>query len=746
MGAARSPLPADAGAVRTESAAELSAELAPTASWREAEEAQHFVQFYEHETVLLESVSAFIHNGVESGAAATVIATHAHLEEIKRQARAQGFDLATLRERQQLVMLDAGEALSKIMDRGVPQRSPFMEIVGSVIADARRRYPRVVVFTELAALLWRDGQQSAALQIEELWNMFAKRQTFTLFCAYPLQDCGSEAHQIPFEGICASHQQVIPAESYVTLPSRERLKHISQLQQKAHALERELHRRRSAERSLALLAAVVESSDDAIISKTPDGRILSWNAGAIRLFGYRPEEVIGKPITVIIPPECHQEEQHVLERLRRGERIEHFETVRVAKDGHHVQVSVTLSPVRDANGSVIGASKIARDITERRRADEALREADRRKDEFLAVLAHELRNPLAPVRYALAMSKKVGRTGEQQKRAEEIIDRQVEHMSRLLDDLLDVSRITRGKLELRKSWIELASIITAAVETARPVLDAKHHALSLELPQETVRIDADPVRMAQVFANLLINAAKYTDPGGRIQLRAWRDGQHVAVAVCDNGIGISPDMMSQLFTPFFQARSALERSEGGLGIGLALVRGLVTLHGGSVEARSEGPQRGSEFIVRLPSGAAVPQPQQAGVDSQAAPAVPSSPLRVIVADDNRDSAETCAALLQLCGHQVQIAHTGREALELAESLHPHAMLLDIGMPELDGYTLAGKIRGTAWGRGVTLIAITGWGQEDDKRRALAAGFNHHLTKPIDPNTLEALLHGVGASA
>ena len=738
-------MPADAGAARAESVADLSAELAPTANWRDAEEAQHFVQFYEHDTVLLESVSAFIRNGVESGAAAVVIATHAHLEEIKRQARAQGFDFTTVRERQQLVMLDATDALSKIMDRGLPQRRPFMEIVGSAIADARRRYPRVVVFAELAALLWRDGQHSAALQIEDLWNKFAQRQTFTLFCAYPLQDCGSEAHQIPFEGICASHMRVIPAESYVTLPSRERLKHISQLQQKAHALERELHRRRSAERSLALLAAVVESSDDAIISKTPDGRILSWNAGAIRLFGYRPEEVIGKPINVIIPPECHQEEQHVLERLRRGERIEHYETVRVAKDGHHVHVSVTLSPVRDANGSVIGASKIARDITERRRADEALREADRRKDEFLAVLAHELRNPLAPVRYALAMSKKVGRTGEQQRRAEEIIDRQVEHMSRLLDDLLDVSRITRGKLELRKSWIELASIITAAVETARPVLDAKHHVLSLDLPRESVRLEADPVRMAQVFANLLINAAKYTDPGGRIQLRAWRDGQQVVVAVSDNGIGISPDMMSRLFTPFFQASPALERSEGGLGIGLALVRGLVTLHGGTVEASSEGVHRGSEFIVRLPSGAAAPE--RAGVDSKAAPAAaPSSSLRVIVADDNRDSAETCAALLQLCVHPVQIAHTGREALELAERLHPHAMLLDIGMPELDGYTLAGKIRETPWGCGVTLIAITGWGQEDDKRRALAAGFNYHLTKPIDPNTLEALLHGVGASA
>src|SRR6266850_6114995 len=238
MGAARSPLPADAGTARAESVAELPAELAPTASWRDVEEAQHFVQFYEHETVLLESVGAFIRDGVESGAAAVLIATHAHLEEIKRQARAQGFDFTAVRERQQLVMLDAGEALAKIMDRGQPQRSRFMEIVGSAIADARRRYPRVVVFAELAALLWRDGLQAAALEIEELWNKIAKRQTFTLFCAYPLQDCGSEAHQIPFEGICACHMRVIPAESYVTLPGRERLKHISQLQQKAHALER----------------------------------------------------------------------------------------------------------------------------------------------------------------------------------------------------------------------------------------------------------------------------------------------------------------------------------------------------------------------------------------------------------------------------------------------------------------------------------------------------------------------------
>jgi len=289
---------------------------------------------------------------------------------------------------------------------------------------------------------------------------------------------------------------------------------------------------------------------------------------------YTAEEVIGKPITIIIPPSFMKKNTASWRSCKRGERIDHFETTRVTRDGRRIPISLSVSPVRDSRGVVVGASKVARDISERKRAEQALREseqalreADRRKDEFLALLAHELRNPLAPIRYALATSRKAGRTLEQQKRAEEVIERQVAHMSRLLDDLLDVSRVTHGTLQLKKSRTELTLVLGAAIEAARPILDSKHHTLSLDLPKQTVRLEADPVRLAQVFSNLLINAAKYTDAGGSIELRATCEASGVVVAVRDNGMGISADMMPRLFTLFSQAHTALVRSEGGLGVG-----------------------------------------------------------------------------------------------------------------------------------------------------------------------------------
>ncbi len=519
---------------------------------------------------------------------------------------------------------------------------------------------------------------------------------------------------------------------------------------------RDVTHERLAESARAHLAAIVQSSDDAIVSKTLEGIIRSWNRAAERLFGYTAEEAVGRPITLIIPPERVQEEQEILEKLRRGERIEHFETVRVAKSGRRIDIALTLSPICDANGVIVGASKIARDISEQKasaqaqqrtigelkRAEEALREADRRKDEFLAVLAHELRNPLAPIRYAVAMARKGGRPETERLRAQAIIERQVEHMGRLLDDLLDVSRITRGTLILRRSTVDLAAVVAAAQESARPLIEARSHTLAVHLPAETLRLVADPMRLAQVLANLLVNAAKYTDPGGRIELEARRKGGELIIAVRDNGMGISAEMMPRVFTLFAQASPALERSEGGLGIGLALVRGLLELHGGSVSAHSGGLGQGSEFLVRLPIG----NPgDAAGVYETSVPArAAAKPLRVLVADDNRDSAETCAALLEASGHEVSVAHTGREAFDLACRLEPDVLLLDIGMPELNGYQLAQRIRGTSWGRRAMLIAITGWGQDQDKRRARAAGFDQHLTKPIDPSGLEALLHNGAA--
>ena len=353
------------------------------------------------------------------------------------------------------------------------------------------------------------------------------------------------------------------------------------------------------------------------------------------------------------------------------------------------------------------------------------------------MLAHELRNPLAPIRYAIAWAKKEGRGEAGRLQAQAIIERQVEQMSRLLDDLLDVSRITRGTLLLRRSSVQLSAALAAAQESARPLLEAKGHTLVLKV-SEPVRLVADPVRLAQVLANLLVNAAKYTDTGGRIELEAHREQDDLVVAVRDNGIGISADMMPRLFTLFAQASPALERAEGGLGIGLSLVRGLVELHGGTITAHSEGAGYGAEFIVRLPVGEPVgTEPNDEPRHARASP--PARPLRVLVADDNRDSAASCAALLESCGHQVSVAHSGREAFELACTLRPNALVLDIGMPELNGYQVAERVRGTGWGRAATLIAITGWGQEQDKRRALEAGFDHHLTKPIDPNNLEGLL-------
>ena len=496
---------------------------------------------------------------------------------------------------------------------------------------------------------------------------------------------------------------------------------------------------------LSLLAAIVESSDDAIVSKTLEGRILSWNAGATRIFGYRPDEVIGKSITIIIPPELLEEERQILEKIGRGERIDHFDTVRVAKDGRRIAISLTVSPVRDASGTVIGASKVARDVSERKRAElalqgseEALREADRRKDEFLALLAHELRNPLAPIRYALAANRRSDRTPEQRRQAEEIIERQVTHMSRLLDDLLDVSRITRGTLELKKAPTELSLVIGTAIETARPVLSAKNHTLSVDLPQGPMRLEADPVRLAQVFSNLLINAAKYTDPGGQVQLKAHREHDEVVVCMRDNGIGIAAEMLPRLFTVFTQLNTSA-RAEGGLGVGLSLVRGLVTLHGGTVIARSDGPGKGSEFIVRLPLG--IPAEEHSGgMPSQEQLA--DNGLKILVVDDNRDAADTCAMLLETSGHHVQTAYTGHAALELAEDFAPHAVLLDIGLPDVSGYELAQKMRAAPWAHDITLVAVTGWGQEEDRKRALEAGFDHHLVKPIAPEALDALLRSL----
>ncbi|WP_437681765.1 hybrid sensor histidine kinase/response regulator [Sorangium sp. So ce131] len=404
-----------------------------------------------------------------------------------------------------------------------------------------------------------------------------------------------------------------------------------------------------------------------------------------------------------------------------------------------------LGPELSASGSVETVCAITRDVTEQKELEKELRRrmeelaaADRRKDEFLATLAHELRNPLAPLRNGLELLRLGASDPAASERARAMMERQVAHMVRLIDDLLDVSRITRGKLRLRRERVELASVVQSAIEASRPLIDASRHALTVDVPPGPIHLDVDPTRLAQVLSNLLTNAAKYTDPGGRIRLSVERQGGEVVIAVRDTGIGIAAEHVPGLFQMFSQVSPALERSQGGLGIGLSLVRGLVELHGGRVAARSDGPGKGSEFSVRLPlaeeRAPAAPPPGEA---REASPS--PSRCRVLVVDDNSDAADSLAMLLRVLGYAIEIAYDGRQAAEVAARFRPDVALLDIGLPKMNGYEVARYLREQPWGKELVLVALTGWGQQEDKQRATEAGFDVHLTKPVDPGAIKALL-------
>jgi PAS domain S-box-containing protein len=761
----------------------------------------------------------------------------------------------------------------------------------------------------------------------------------------------------------------------------------------------------SRHRAARLLASIVESSDDAIISKSLDGIIQTWNAAAERLFGHTAEQAVGRHISLIIPADRTAEEDRIIETLKAGRRIDHFDTVRLRSDGQPVLVSLTISPVKDEAGRVVGASKIARDITGQRRAEERERRllaeaatanakfraffeqgplyagvmaldgtlleanrlsleacgytkeqvigkkfwecawwspspelmatikagsaraaagelflaelpyfvadgtervvdfillpikdesgrviflaptgtditdrrraeadrqkfvtlvenstdfigmcdldgipffvnraglemagldgieqarhtpvrdfffpedqpkvmdeffpsvlakghgemdvrfrhfrtgearwmaykvlalhnaagrvvafatvsqdvterrkleddlrklaadlsaADRRKDEFLATLAHELRNSLAPVRNALQIIRlSPERAAREQART--LTERQLGQMVRLVDDLLDVSRISQGKLELRREQVPLAAVLGSAVETSRPLIDHLGHQLTVTLTDQPTLVDADPTRLAQVFANLLNNSAKYMDRDGHIRLTAERQGSDVLVSVRDTGIGIAAEQLPRIFQMYSQVDSALERSQGELGIGLTLVKRLVEMHGGRIEARSEGPGKGSEFVVRLPVVVAAAGPQSSGGTEE--PAAPQSSLRILIVDDNRDAADSLVMLLRLMGNDTRTAYDGQEGVDVAGAFRPDVMLLDIGLPKLNGYEACRRIRGQPWGKKVVLIAVTGWGQEEDRRRSHEAGFDQHMVKPVDPQELMKLLAG-----
>lgn len=611
----------------------------------------------------------------------------------------------------------------------------------------------------------------------------------------------------------------------------------------------------------ALLAAIVDSSSDAIIGKDLDGVIQSWNPAAERMFGYSADEAIGQFIGLLIPDERADEETLILARIRRGERVEHFETSRVAKDGRRLALSLTISPIRDASGAIVGASKIARDISTRQRAErllreseerfrtladnisqlawmadvsgsmfwfnrrwfdftgttleemkgwgwrsvhhpdhvdgvvesfkatieagetwedtfplraadgayhwflsraspirdelgrivrwfgtntditdrmrmeDALRDANERKDDFLATLAHELRNPLAPIQTGIELLRMPLESPTETQRVLDTIDRQTTQLVRLVDDLLDVSRITRGKLELRRERMDLMDAVDPAVEASRPLIDRAGHTLETNVPEGIV-LSADATRLTQVLSNLLGNAAKYTPEPGRIALEARRDGSEAEITVSDTGVGLAPEMLDRIFDPFFQVSSAGAAGSAGLGIGLTLVASIVQMHGGSIAARSEGPGRGTTFVVRLP----VARGEHA---SSAPPPVPpevSTPVcKVLIVDDNRDAADGLGTLMRRMSHEVRVVYDGASALEVAAEVRPDVVFLDLGMPDLDGFAVAHRLRAQPWGRRIMMVALTGWGHASERERTRSAGFDRHLVKPARRAHLEDVL-------
>jgi PAS domain S-box-containing protein len=483
------------------------------------------------------------------------------------------------------------------------------------------------------------------------------------------------------------------------------------------------------------LETTLRSIGDAVIATNEHGAVTMINPLAERLTGFKSADAVGRPsdeVFKIIDAKTRESIASPVANVLRGGTVRPAATdaLLLCRDGTETPIEGAAAPIVDEQHRLLGAVLTFRDVSERRRAEQELIAADRRKDEFLAVLAHELRNPLAPIRQATQVARSKSATTAQIRWSHEVIERQVGHMARLLDDLLDVSRITRGTLEVRRTRVELTSIIDAAVEMARPLIDARRHALQVDVGNEPLPLDADPLRIAQVIANVLTNAAKYTPPGGAIRLWAERSGDTASVHISDNGIGLSRDSLRAIFQMFVQIGSPLERSEGGLGIGLALSKGLVELHGGTIEARSEGRGRGSEFIVRLPLAQERVRP---ALEPARAVESSGSRLRILVADDNRDAAASLGVLLELGGHQVEVVNDGAAALRALAHSRFDIALLDIGMPSMNGYEIAKHVRAYDWGRAMTLVAVTGWGQDADKDEAFAAGFDHHWVKPIEPS-------------
>lgn len=518
-----------------------------------------------------------------------------------------------------------------------------------------------------------------------------------------------------------------------------------------HAIARDVTDKREAHNALltseARFRAAVNAVSGIVWTTNASGKMEGEQPAWTALTGQSPREYLGDGWFTAVHPEDRQPTMYAWQQAVAGRRTLVLEHRVRRHDGQWRLFSIRAIPVLDVEGAVREWVGVHTDITERKRAEDALREADQRKDEFLAMLAHELRNPLAPIRTAAQVLKLSASAEPRVIRTSEIIVRQVEHMTEIVDDLLEVSRVTRGLIALDRKRINLKEVIAAAAEQCQPAMEGRNQTLTMSVPDELVEVDADAIRLVQIFSNLIGNAVKYTGEHGSIQLVVVPSIDHVRISIRDTGDGIAPELLPRVFDLFTQADRSIARSQGGLGLGLALVKRLVELHGGTVEARSEGLGCGSEFVVCLPR---VQTQSLSATASRAKIAVPvpsgPAPMHLLIVDDNKDAADLLGVLLEMEGHRVSVEYDAHAAIRHAREEHPTVLLLDIGLPVMDGYELARQLREHPSTASATLIAVTGYGRDDDRKRSKAAGFDHHLVKPVNPDELNRLLKSVSSQA
>ncbi len=502
--------------------------------------------------------------------------------------------------------------------------------------------------------------------------------------------------------------------------------------------------------------AIVDSSDDAIVSKDLHGIVMSWNKSAERIFGYTSREMVGQSIAKLFPPDRLEEETHILDRLQRGERVDHFETQRQHKNGRLIDVSLTISPIRDAGGTVVGASKIARDITERTEAQrnlasalEELKRADRMKAEFLATLSHELRTPLNAILGWVQLLKEGG-SKEDFSRAIPIIERNVRSQSQLIEDLLDMSRIEMGKVSLDVQPVDLPAVVAAGIETVRPTAKTKGVRLTSVFASVSGIVMGDKDRILQIIWNLLTNAIKFTPRDGHVGVMIKRANSHVEICVTDTGRGIPEEFLGQVFDRFRQADSTTTRHHGGLGLGLSIVKHLTELHGGNVRVTSDGLDKGATFIVSLPLQPVQHESQRVAGEERSAASngtarkADLTGVKVLVVDDEEDSIEIVKRVLERAGAEVRTANSMKKALEGFARFSAHVVLSDIGMPDHDGYELITRLRELPGGRTVPAVALTAMARGEDRIRALRAGFQMHVAKPVEFTELIAVVQNLAA--